>query len=127
MRFKQFKNEMITERKKYLIELFVKKCTVLDVIKSHMAFHINLIEKSYNANTEDIERIREYCSINNYILKISPIIDETFTEAELEESIKFFSKGAGKKMIDPSFLLKVGKISENIILEAEQEFILKKT
>ena len=116
---------MISERKKYIIELFLKRCMTLQTMERYLNFYIELMGNSYNVQMEELLKIKKSYNIDDYVKRIIPIIDSQFTIEELQESIKFFSNSVGKKMQDPNFLYKIGKAGENMVSQIEQEFAIK--
>jgi len=114
----------MTERKKYLIELFLKKCTLQNINKAHLDFSFSLFKNTYNVSKEKENELKEKYNIEEYIKRLTPLIDEQFTENDLEETVKFYSSEIGKKLIDQSFLLKIGKVSKKMFSQIEQEFAL---
>jgi hypothetical protein len=115
---------MTAENKKYFIELFLKKCTLQSFNKEYFNISFQLFQNTYSIPEEKIEELRKIYTVEKYIEKIIPVIDESFTIEELKESIKFFSSSAGRKMLDTVFLKKVGQIGEDMFAQIEQEFVL---
>ncbi len=115
---------MISERKKYLIELFLKKCTLQSINKAHIEFSFQLFSNTYNISPEKLKELRERYTLDEYIKRIVPLIDEQFTGDELREIIKFYSSEMGRKILDPNFLIKVGKLGTNMFAQIEQEFAI---
>ncbi len=115
---------MISERKKYLIEIFLKKCTLQTINKVHLDFIFQLLKNTYPISLEKENKLREKFSLEEYIKKIIPIIDTFFSEEELRECIHFFSSPTGRKLLDSNFLDKIGKIGVNMTNQLEQEFAL---
>ena len=117
---------MISERKKYLIKLFLKRCTLQGSHKSHMEFAFSLFVNTYpNVPPDKIAELKKRYNIEQYIERLIPIIDEQFTEEELSGAIKFYSSEIGKKIMDPVFLQeKVGKTGAKMFEEIEQEFAI---
>ena len=113
---------MISERKKYIIELFLKRCTDQNIMKSHLDFSLKLMETRYDIPEKQLVKLRDKYSVKNYIERILPLIDKQFTIEEMQESIRFFSSGVGKKMLDQNFLHQIGKEGKNMVSQAEQEF-----
>lgn len=115
---------MISERKKYIIKLFLKRCTNQNIMKAHLKFYFKLMEETYKISKKNLLGLREKYGIDDYIERLIPLIDEQFTIEEMQESIRFFSSGVGKKISDPNFLHKIGKIGSNMTAGIEQEFAL---
>ena len=115
---------MISERKKYIIKLFLKRCAVQNVMKAHLKVSLGLIESSYKVSDSILQELREEYSLNSYIEKITPIIDTQFSIEEMQEAIKFYSSGVGRKILDPKFLEKIGKEGFKMDKEIAQKFAL---
>lgn len=115
---------MISERKKYIIEIFLKKCTTQNIMKQHIEFTFKLLKNLYPISEDKEKKLKAKYNFNTYTERIAPLIDEYFTIEELQESITFFSSGAGKKIIDPSFLIRIDKIGSRMDSEIEQNFAL---
>lgn len=116
---------MISEQKKYIIEIFLKKCTFQNVVKDHIEFIFNLLKNTYSVSKEKEEKLRLEYNFDKYIERIIPIIDKYFTVEELNEAIKFFSSKTGMKMKDNIFLSEINKINSTMDKEIEQKFGLK--
>ena len=116
---------MISERKKYIIELFLKRCMTLHAMEKYINFTIDLMEKSHDISEEDSAEIKKKYNIDDYINRMIPVIDNQLTIAEMQEAIRFFSNGVGRKMQEPNFLHKIGRVSEKMISQIEQEFAIK--
>lgn len=115
---------MISERKKYIIKLFLKRCTNQNIMKTHLKFSFELMEEAYKISKENLLELRKKYNIDDYIERLTPLIDEQFTIEEMQEAIKFFSSGIGRKISDPNFLHKIGKVGSKMTAEIEQEFAL---
>jgi hypothetical protein len=113
---------MISEKKKYLIELFLKRCTIQSINKEHINFHFNVLKTTYNISEEKEKELREKYDLNEYAKRLTPILDQFFTEEDLQIAIKFFSSGVGEKMLNGNLLKNIGKISQDMLTEIEQEF-----
>ena len=115
---------MITKRKKYIIQLFLKRCTLQSVNKDYIDFYFKLYKNMYNISEEKLEKLKQKYNINDYIERIIPLIDEQFSIEELQEIIKFYSSKTGRKIIDFNFLHNMGKIRDKMMRQIEQEFAL---
>jgi len=113
---------MNSERKKYVIKLFLQRCTNLYIMKSHLKFSLELMGQRFNVPEKKITELKDKYTLDDYIERVTPVINEQFTIEEMQEAIKFFSSGVGKKMLDHNFLSKVGKIGNEMILQAETDF-----
>ena len=113
---------MIEERKEYWIRLFIRKCLSLDNYEKQIIFFIKWCEKTYNASEKTSKKLKEKYTIDDYINRLTPIIDKRFTTDDLKASIKFYSSDAGKKILDYQFLQDVEKISKEMGEEIENSF-----
>ena len=116
----------MNKRKEYLIELFIKKSTLYNSIKTTLNKTFELFSNTYpNIQEKSIIELKEDFNVDNYVKYLSPIIDKYFTEKEIEEIIKFYSSSPGKKTIDSSFLKEVSQLSKSFSLEIEQKFSIE--
>ncbi len=116
----------MNKRKEYLITIFIKKATMYYSIVASLEKSFELLKNSYTYVTnEEVKKLKEKFTIEEYIKRISPVIDETFSEEELNDVIKFYSTKAGSKLFDKIFLSKIGYASNNWFLEIEKEFTIK--
>lgn len=118
---------MISDRKKYITKLFLKRCTKQSVMKSHLEFSIKLMSGTYAITEETLLKLKKKYNLDDYIGRLMPLLDKQFTIEEMQEAIKFFSSGVGKKMLDPNLLQEIGKIGSNMVAQLEQEFALEDT
>ena len=97
-----------------------------NAIKTSMNKTFNLLKNTYTSITEEnFKEIKEKFNVDNYIKKLLPIIDNQFSEKEIDEIIKFYSSPAGKKTTDPIFLKKVSQSDKSFFSEIEQEFSIQ--
>lgn len=115
---------MVSERKRYLIKIFIKKCTMQNINQRYLDFYFRWCENTYNVPPEKIKKIKEKITLDLYIEKLIPVIDKYFSIDELKEIIKFYSSGAGKNLINTQFMEDVEKIGKSIGSQLEQEFAL---
>ena len=116
----------MNKRKEYLIELFIKKSTLYNSIKTTLNKTFELFQNTYsNIPKNNVAELKEDCNVDNYIKYLSLIVDKYFTEKEIEEIIKFYSSSPGKKTIDSSFLKEVSQLSRKFSLEIEQKFSIE--
>jgi len=113
---------MISKRKKYIIQLFLKRCTLQSINKAHIDFSFSLLKNTFKVPEEKLKELENKYNIDEYIERLTPLIDEYFTIEELQIAIKFFSNNVGRKMIDLDLLEKVGKVGTTMFNEIEQEF-----
>jgi len=117
--------KLISERKKYLIKIFLKKCTAQNISKEYIEFYFKLCENTYpNVSSEKLEEFKKKFTLEEYTDRLIPVIDEYFSIEDLQGIIKFYSSDMGKKMLDTMFLQKVGEIGNNLVSQIEQEFAL---
>jgi len=112
---------VISERKKYIAKIFLNRCNNTHIMRQHLEFSLKLIESSYELSENVTSDLKKKYGIDNYIERLMPSLDEQFSIEEMQEAIKFFSSGVGKKMLDPVFLQKVGKIGNDMISQLEQD------
>jgi hypothetical protein len=110
------------ERKKYWIKLFIKKCISLNNYKEQTNFFIEWCSQAYDVPEDLLSELKKKYTIDDYINKLIPIIDKYFTIEDLKESIKFYSKGAGKKILDHNFLQDIGKVEKDTSMDIEKDF-----
>jgi hypothetical protein len=111
-------------RKEQLISLFIKKATLYLSMKSSISSTIEWASSACpDISEEEFKKLKEKYTIDEYTKRITPIIDSFFTETDLEESIQFYTKGAGRKIFDPSFLQEIRKVSKEMFLEIEENFL----
>lgn len=116
----------MTEQKKHLIFLFIKKATLYQDIVTSIEQVMQLMWSKYpQVPKVELEKIQKDYSIEEYIRRLAPIIDEMFTEEELEICMKFYTTDPGKKLFDGQFLTKVKKTGESIFKDIENEFSMK--
>ncbi len=112
------------ERKEYIIRIFIKKCILTSVPKEQLEFYFKWCASTYNVSEEKLKELEEKFTIEEYINRIIPAIDECFSIEELKDIIKFYSTAAGKKLLDRYFLKKVETIGSDMQSQIEQEFVL---
>ena len=114
---------MMDDKKEYLIKIFITKCTSTNrVMGEHLKFLIRLLQETYHLPENRLSEMRKKYSLEAYTKKLIPIISKQLSVDELKEAVKFYSSGVGKKIIDPSFLLSIDKLSQNMVAQMEQEF-----
>jgi len=114
----------MNERKKYLIEIFLKKCSISNTYKKQLDFYFEWCENTYSISSEKSKELKKKYNIDEYINRLIPIIDKHFSTEELKELIKFYASDVGKKIIDFSFIKEIGEIGSNMNSQIEKEFIL---
>lgn len=115
---------MISERKKYIAKIFLNRCTATNAMRQNLIFHLKLMENSYKLSENDLADLKKIYSVDNYIERLIPLIDEHFTIEEMQEAIRFYSSEVGRKMSDSNFLNKVSNVGTKIGLEMNQKFAI---
>jgi len=116
----------MNKKKEYLITIFIKKATMYHSIITSLEKSFELLKNSYtHVTNEEIKELKEKFTIEKYIERISPAVDGTFSEEELNNIIHFYSTETGSKLFDHIFLNKVAKASNDWFSEIEKEFIIK--
>jgi len=117
----------MTEQKEYWIRLFIKKCISLDNYEKQMHFFIEWCGATYKVTEDLFEDLKNKYSIEEYINRLVPIIDQHFTIDDLKASIKFYSSEAGKKILNYHFLQNMGEVGKDMGEEIEGDFAKKKS
>ena len=115
---------MIEERKKYWIDLFIKKCTSLNDSQEQLDHYFEWCEQTYNVSESYLNELKKKYTVDEYINRFIPIVDKYFTIENIKEIIKFYSTDIGKKMIDYNFLKDFGQASSSIGMQIEQDFAM---
>lgn len=117
----------ISEKKRYLIETFIKRSKHDKTIRETLDFSYLILRERYpSIDDQKFAEIKKQHSLEEYVQKAIPIISQQFSEDELIELIHFHESNLGKKTSDISFLTQLIKISEEIINEAEQKLSINK-
>ena len=95
----------MTEKKKYLIDLFLATTKQLSTIEKGLNDTFNMFLSAFSsADKQQAENIKKHFVSREEILKkITPIIDSLFTVDELEQLVHFFSTELGKKLSSPEY------------------------
>ena len=116
----------MNKRKEYLITIFIKKATMHYSIIISLEKSFELFKNLYTyIKDKDIEELKNKFTIEKYIERISPSIDEMFSEQELQEVIDFYSSKTGSKLFDNIFLNKIEQAVADFASEIEREFSIK--
>jgi hypothetical protein len=115
---------MTEESKKYLIEIFIKKCTMQSSNKNHLDFKFKWCENTFKISKEKVEELKKKFTIDEYINRIVPIIDNHFSEEDLKSLIQFYSSDVGKKLINPIFMREISEVWKEMDRQMEQEFMI---
>lgn len=111
------------KKKEYLITIFIKKATAYYATLSSLAKSFELLSTNYPKVTEvEVEELRKKFTITEYIKKITPVIDEAFSEEDLKTIIDFYCTKAGSKLFDNVFLKKIENAGSSLFLDMEKEF-----
>ena len=113
------------EQKEYWIKLFIKKCIYLNNYEEQIKLFIEWCNKTYNVSEDIFEELKKKYTIDDYISRLIPIIDQYFTIDDLKTSIKFYSTNAGKNLLDYYFLQDLGKVGKDIGEDIEKDFTKK--
>ena len=82
------------------------------------------MENTYKVSDTALKELRDEYSLDNYIDRITPILDKQFSIEEMQEAIRFYSSGIGKKMLDPKFLENIDKEGYEMDREIAQKFAI---
>jgi hypothetical protein len=116
----------MNKRKEYLITIFIKTATAYYATFSSLNKSFELLCISYpNVSTVEVEELRKKFTITEYIKKITPVIDEIFSEEELKTVIDFYKSEPGSKLFNNIFLKKIDDAGSSLFLDLEKEFKLK--
>ena len=98
-------------RKKYLIELYFKKCSIPSISKKQLDFVFDTRQNHFKLEEEKLKEIKEKYTVEYFFSNIADVIDRTFSENELAEIIKFYSSPVGIKMLNPQFIEEISLFS----------------
>lgn len=116
----------MTKHKKSLISLFIKRATLYKSIVSSIDQIIGMLWIRYPFTTQEkVDKIKKKYSIEEYIKRLTPIIDKMFSEEELQTCIKFYSSDPGRKLFSSVLLMKTKSIGDGIFKDMEQEFSIR--
>ncbi len=115
---------MTSKREIYITKLFLKMCSIQKVMESRLNFSLDLIANIHKVPDAALKELKEEYSLDSYIERITPIIAQQFSIEEMQEAIKFYSSGVGRKMIDPKFLLKIDEEGLKMDKEIAEKFAL---
>ena len=112
------------EKKKYLIDTFMgivyNKKSINKVIEENLKV---IKTGNYIPDSIFIDILNKY-NYEEYCKRIFPIIEETFSEEDLEELIKFFRSTVGQKIKSDKYINSFQKIGKGILRDIENEIIL---
>ena len=113
------------ERKKYIAEIFLKKCTfIYQEMEGYVSYLSEIISNDKGVPDMAVELQKEI-KIDEYINNIMPIILEAFSTKELQEFIEFYSSKTGSKIRDPKFLSRIGDESNKFVAKIERDIVDK--
>jgi len=112
----------MTKKKKYLIELFLKCSQHRFAAEKNLKAHEDLLRAQYPSLTGDeFTKIMSEHGLDSYVEKITLILDEMFSQEEIDTMIAFFRSPTGRKLVDRTYLLKIPTIISDIIAERENK------
>jgi hypothetical protein len=91
-------------------------------MEAHLKVSLELIKNAYNIPDAALIELEKQYSIDSYIERIAPILDKQFSIEEMQEAIRFYSSGVGKKMLDPKFLAEIDREGSKMDSEICQNF-----
>ena len=115
---------MISEKERRITKLFLKMCSIQKVMESRLNFSVDLISNIHTISDTALKEFKKEYSLDSYIERIIPIIVDQFSIEEMQEAITFYSSGAGRKMIDPKFLLRIDEEGKKMDKEIAEKFAL---
>ncbi len=115
----------MNEQKEYWIRLFIKKCLLLNFHEEQINFFTEWCKKTYDVPEDIFKKIKKKYTIDDYINRLIPIIDQYFTIDDLKASIKFYSSDVGKKILDYQFSQDMGKVGKEMGEEIENNFTMR--
>ena len=110
------------KKKEYLIEIFFKKCVLLEPFKKHLEFYFEWCKNTYNISDNKLLELKNKFTIEEYQKRLVPIIDKHFSNEDLQNAINFYSSETGRKLLSFVFIEDLGKIGSNMEAQLEQEF-----
>ena len=111
------------KKKEYLITIFIKKATAYYTISASLEKTFQLLTVNYpNVTYAEVTELKKKYTIDKYIQKITPIIDENFSEEDMNTIIKFYTTLPGSKLFDRILLKDIAEAGENMFEEIEREF-----
>jgi len=115
----------MTEKKSYLIELFLKLSRQKEILEEVYKVSIDLFTNTYkNIPKDEIKKLKEKYNYNYYLSLITEIIDNNFSEEELEEINNFYSSTVGKKLTNDNYIKKIRTISDNLFIEFQSKLAI---
>ena len=115
---------IMEERKEYWIKLFIKKCTSLNNSQEQLDFFFVWCSKTYNVTDSYLLDLKNRYTVDEYINRLIPVIDQYFSIDDLKKIIKFYSTEYGKKLVNYNFLQEIGKIGVDMNIQIEQDFAM---
>lgn len=110
------------KRKEYLIDIFFKRCVLLEPFEKHLKFYFEWCGQTYNISDDKLSELKKKFTIEEYKSKLVLIIDKHFSIYDLQNAIKFYSSDTGKKMLSSVFMKDIGRIGTDMEAQLEQEF-----
>lgn len=116
----------MNKKKEYLIAIFIKTATAYYATLASLAKSFELLCASYpDVSMVEVEELRKKFTITEYVKKITPVIDEAFSEEDLKTVIDFYRSEPGSKLFDNVFLKKIEEAGSSLFLDLEKEFKIK--
>lgn len=112
----------MNKQKEYLINIFFKRCVLLEPFEKHLKFYFEWCGQTYNISDNNLSELKKKFTIEEYKSRLVPIIDKHFSIDDLQNAIKFYSSDTGKKMLSSVFMEDIGRIGSNMEAQLEQEF-----
>jgi hypothetical protein len=112
----------MSDKKKYLINLFLKCSKHLFSAQYNLEINESFLRGAYlTVPEDDFKNVMAEHGVEEYVDKISLVIDSMFTLEEIQELNAFFTSPIGRKITDKKYLLKMQKIREEIVSEREEK------
>lgn len=109
-------------KKEYFIELFLKFSKHWFAAEHGLKAGEEVLRGTYPSIPNDqFKQVMSEHGIEEYVKKITPLIDSMFSLEELEELNAFFASAVGKKITDKKYLLKLPVIINDIFTERNSE------
>ena len=114
----------MTPKKIFLINMFLKRSKYNQTILDILNLDFQLLKNQYNKITEeDYNDIAQKKGIGEYNIKMQQLVDQHFSQEELEELVKFFSSPLGQKI--PNFSKNINKVLKQVTNKVENQLSIK--
>ena len=112
----------MSEKKKHLIELYLKYSKYLYTAKENLKANEIFLRASYQSISDDnFNKIMSEYGISQFAEEITKIIDSNFSEEEVKSLIEFFSSPVGRKLVNKDHILKISRAMNDITLTRQNE------